>query len=208
MPWRHQFRMTPSDTVAPGPVEAVERPGGDVAVELGAVEGGAFTEAVEHLDRQAAGVGVGLQHQRRHRADQHRLGHPAGAVPGDVAGDLAAAGRVADVHGVAQVEMLDHGRGVGGVGVHVVAVRGLGRAAVTATVVGDDAVAVQHEEHHLGVPVVGAERPSVVEHDRLTAAPVLVEDLRAVLGGDEGHVVASCERVAVLVSTSGRQPRR
>ena len=189
-------------------VEPVERSGGDVAVELGAVEGGAFTEAVEHLDRQAAGIGVGLQHQRRHRADEHRLGHTTRSVLGDVAGDLAASGRVADVDGVAQVEMIDDGRGVSGVGVHVVAVRGLGRAAVTATVMSDDAVAAQHEEHHLGVPVVGTERPSVVEHDRLTAAPVLVEDLRAVLGGDEGHVVASCDRVAVLVFDSGRLSRR
>ena len=80
------------------------------------------------------------------------------------------------------------------------AVRGLGRAAVAATVVGDHAVAVLHEEHHLGVPVVGTERPAVVEHDRLTAAPVLVEDLRAVLGGDEGHVS--------LLWSRGRHGRR
>ena len=31
----------------------------------------------------------------------------------------------------------------------------------------------------------------MVEHDRLTASPVLVEDLRAVLSGDERHVVDS-----------------
>jgi hypothetical protein len=53
------------------------------------------------------------------------------------------------------------------------------------------AVAAQHEEHQLGVPVIGTQRPSVMEHDRLTAAPVLVEDLGAVLGGDEGHVSTS-----------------
>ena len=80
------------------------------------MDAGAFAEAVEDLDRQAAGVGVGLQHQRRDGADQHRLGDPAGAVTGDVAGDLAAAGGVADVDGVAQVEVLDDGGGVGGVG--------------------------------------------------------------------------------------------
>ena len=56
--------------------------------------------------------------------------------------------------------MLDHRRGVSGVGVHVVAVRGLARAAVSATVMGDDAVAVLHEEHHLGIPVVGTEAAS------------------------------------------------
>src|ERR671918_227916 len=88
--------------------------------------------------------------------------------------------------------MTHDGGSVSGVGVHVVAVRSLGRAAVTATVMSDDAVAAQHEEHHLGVPVVGTERPSVVEHDRLTAAPVLVEDLGPVLGCDKRHVEASC----------------
>ena len=54
-------------------------------------------DAVEHLDRQPAGVGRRLQHQRRDGADQHRLGDPLGAVAADVAGHLAAAGGVADV---------------------------------------------------------------------------------------------------------------
>ena len=43
------------------------------------------------------------------------------------------------------------------------------------------------EEQHLRVPVVGRQRPAVAEHDGLTLAPVLVEDLNAVLGGDRGH---------------------
>ena len=38
---------------------------------------------------------------------------------------------------------------------------------MAAAVVGDDPVAVLEEEHHLRVPVVGAQRPAVVEHDRL-----------------------------------------
>ena len=122
----------------------------------------------------------GLQHERRHGADEHqpwRRG-PA-AVPRDVARRLAAAGRMADVDGVAQVEVLDDRGGIGGVVVHVVAVADLARAAVAAPVVGDDAIALAEEEEHLGVPVVGAQRPAVVEHDRLGVlrAPVLVEDL-------------------------------
>ena len=52
---------------------------------------------------------------------------------------------------------------------------------------GDDAVALLEEEQHLRVPVVGAERPAVMEDDRLPGAPVLVEDLRAVLRGDGAH---------------------
>jgi hypothetical protein len=58
---------------------------------------------------------------------------------------------------------------------------------MAAPVVGDDAEAVVEEEHHLGVPVVRRERPAVAENDGLTLAPILVEDLDAVLGLDEGH---------------------
>ena len=41
---------------------------------------------------------------------------------------------------------------------------------------------------HLGVPVVGAERPAMMENDRLALAPVLVEDLSAVFRFDKAHV--------------------
>ena len=93
--------------------------------------------------------------------------------------------------GVLQVEMRGQRREVVGVVVHVVAVAGLGRAAVAAPVMGDDAIAVAEEEQHLRVPVVGRQRPAVAEHDRLARAPVLVEDLDAVLGGDRAHAALS-----------------
>src|SRR3954471_7280084 len=53
----------------------------------------------------------------------------------------------------------------------------------------DDAVPLAEEVEHLGVPIVGAERPAVVEDDRLSVlrAPVLVEDFNAIFGGDGGH---------------------
>jgi hypothetical protein len=65
----------------------------------------AGAKAVEHLDRQAFGIAGGLQHQRRHGADQHGLGDAALrlAMLGDIARDLAATGRVADMDGVLQV---------------------------------------------------------------------------------------------------------
>ena len=78
-------------------------------------------------------------------------------------------------------------REIVGVVIHVVAVADLAGAAVAAAVMGDDAKAVVEEEQHLRVPVVGRQRPAVAEHDRLARAPVLVEDLDAVLGGDGGH---------------------
>ena len=79
-------------------------------------------------------------------------------------------------------------REVVGVMVHVVAVAGLGRAAVAAPVVRDDPEALAEEEQHLRVPVVRGQRPAVAEHDRLTRAPVLVEDLDAISCRDCRHV--------------------
>src|SRR6185503_21313250 len=72
-------------------------------------------------------------------------------------------------------------------GVHLVAGRGLGRAAVPAPVVRDDAIASLQEEQHLIVPVIGRERPAMMEHDGLPAAPVLIEDLCSVLDSNRAH---------------------
>ena len=77
------------------------------------------------------------------------------AEAGDIGRDFATAGRVADVDGVAQVEVLGDGRGVGRVVRHVVTEIDLVGAAVAATVMGHDAVTVVYEEHHLRIPVVG-----------------------------------------------------
>ena len=57
----------------------------------------------------------------------------------DIVRDLAAAGRVADMDGVLEVERVGQRRDVGGVGVHLVAGVGLGRAAVAAAVMRDHA---------------------------------------------------------------------
>jgi hypothetical protein len=91
------------------------------------------------------------------------------------------------MHGLAQVEMLDHGGQVVGVVVHVVAVAGLAGASVAPAVGRHDPVALAQEEQQLGVPVVGRQRPAVTEHDRLAAAPVLIEDLGAIRCGDRSH---------------------
>ena len=89
--------------------------------------------------------------------------------------------------GVVEIEMGGHRGQVVGIVVHVVAVAGLGGPSVPAPVMGDDPVAVLQEEQHLGVPVVGRQRPAVAEDDRLARAPVLVENLRAVLCRDHAH---------------------
>ena len=76
---------------------------------------------------------------------------------------------MADMDRVLQVELRDQVVDIGRIGVHLVAAVGLVRAAVTAPVMGDHAIALAEEEHHLVVPVVGAQRPAVVEDDRLGA---------------------------------------
>jgi hypothetical protein len=101
--------------------------------------------------------------------------------------DFAAAGGMTDMHGALEVKVRRQRREVVGIVIHVVAVPDLARAAVAAPVMRDDAEAMVHEEQHLRVPIVGRKRPAVAEHDRLPAAPILVEDLDAVLGGDRRH---------------------
>ncbi len=109
----------------------------------------------------------------------------------DVAGYFAAAGRVPDVDRIAQIKVRRELRDVGGVRVHFVAGRRLSRTTVTASIVGNDTVAVRQEVHHLGIPVIGRQRPAVVEDDWLSTAPVLVIDLNPVLGRDRIHEAIS-----------------
>jgi hypothetical protein len=59
---------------------------------------------------------------------------------------------------------------------------------MAATVDADHAIAMLDKEQHLGVPIIGAERPAMMEDNRLALAPVLVENLSAVLRFDKAHV--------------------
>ena len=86
-----------------------------------------------------------------------------------------------------QVKVLGQFGEVVRVVVHVVAVADLCGAAVTAPVMGDDSITVMQKEDHLGIPVVGAQRPAMTENDGLTCAPVFVEDLSSVTGRELGH---------------------
>ncbi len=136
---------------------------------------------------QATQVGVGLQHPSGGTAlIRATPSRPALAMPPQIVRHLAPAGGMADVDGLPQIEMLGQGGQVGRVVIHVVAVAGLGGAAVAAAVMGDHPIAVSQEEQHLGVPIVGRQGPAVAEDDRLTRSPVLVEDLDAVFCRDGG----------------------
>src|ERR1700752_1019943 len=103
-------------------------------------------------------------------------------------GHLAAAGGMADMEGAFQIEMRRQSRQIVGIMVHIVAVGGLGRATMATAVMGDNAIAMIEEEQQLRVPIIGRQWPAVAEHDRLARTPVLVEDFRAVLGGNSAHV--------------------
>src|SRR5262245_24034563 len=108
-------------------------------------------------------------------------------MPRDIVHHLAATRGMADMHGVLQIEMRSHCGKIISVMIHVVAIRDLRRAAMPAPVMRNDAIAVLEEKQHLGVPVIGRQRPAVAEHDGLTFAPVLVKDLNAVFGCNCAH---------------------
>ncbi len=62
---------------------------------------------------------------------------------------------------------------------------------MAAAVMGDAAIAAGRQIEHLIFKGISGERPAVAENHRLSAAPVLVIDLRAILGRDRAHVVLS-----------------
>ena len=82
-----------------------------------------------------------------------------------------------DMNRIAQVQFLGECREVVSVRVHVVAGPRLARPSVAAAIVRDAAIAVRRDKEHLVCPRIGAERPSMTEHDRLSASTVLKIDL-------------------------------
>src|SRR5438105_12320444 len=146
---------------------------------------------VEQFLGEAGWIGRRLHEQRPHRADDRRPRDVAVAMPCQIVDHLAATGGMTDMHRILQVEMTGHRREIIGIVVHVVPVAGLRGPAVTAPVMRDDTVAASHEEHHLRVPVICREWPAMAENDGLPLAPVVVEDLHAVLRLDFAHGMLS-----------------
>jgi hypothetical protein len=60
---------------------------------------------------------------------------------------------------------------------------------VAAAVDPDDAVGVLDEEQYLGIPVIGTQRPTVMEDNRLAMASVFIEDLGAILSRNCTHIM-------------------
>ena len=94
------------------------------------------------------------------------------------------------MHGILQIKRLDEFGNVGGVGIHVVPIDRLRGTAVPAAIMGDYPITVVQKEHHLRVPVVCGERPAMVEEERLTCAPILKVNLRAVFHCDRVHGIS------------------
>src|SRR5882724_1312985 len=98
-------------------------------------------------------------------------------MTGEIMHHLAAAGRMADVNRIFQVEMIGDGLQIVGIVIHVVTTAGLSRAAMSAPISCNDAETFAEEKKHLRVPIIRRERPSMTEDDRLAATPVLVIDV-------------------------------
>jgi hypothetical protein len=90
---------------------------------------------------------------------------------------------------VPQVEMLNHCGGVSGVVIHVVTIANLRGSTMAAPIMGDHPIALVHEVEHLRVPVIGTQRPTMMEDESLgvLGTPIFVEDLNAILGGNIAH---------------------
>src|SRR5579862_5000763 len=108
-------------------------------------------------------------------------------MPPDIPRNFAAARGVAHMDRVLQIKLVSKGCEIVSIRVHVVAVPGLGGAAVPAPVMRNNAIATLAEKQHLSIPVVRGERPAVAEHDRLARSPVLVENLCSIFCRDRRH---------------------
>src|SRR4029453_9556502 len=74
---------------------------------------------------------------------------------------------------------------------------------MAAPIMSNDSIPLPEEVEHLGVPVIGAQWPSVMEDDglRVLGAPVLVENRHPILRGNRAHV--SLQSSGAQAPTSG-----
>src|ERR1700736_2329353 len=108
-----------------------------------------------------------------------------------VARHFTATSRVPHHDRVLKIEVLKQRRETVRGRVHFVAVPRLVGASMPPPVVRDDAIATLPEKQHLPVPVVRGQWPAMGKHDRLSFAPILVINLRAVFSCDCCHKISS-----------------
>src|SRR5438094_10007323 len=92
-------------------------------------------------------------------------------MTGEIMHHLAAAGRMADVNRILEVEMIGHGLQIVGIVVHVVSAAGLSRATMSTRRSCNHAETFAEEKKHLRVPIIRRQRPAVTEPNRLPAPP-------------------------------------
>jgi hypothetical protein len=85
----------------------------------------------------------------------------------DAAIESPTVGSATDMDRNLEVELLDQRSEVIGIGVEIIAVPRLARAAVPATIVGDASVTARSQKEHLVFESVSGERPAVAEDHRL-----------------------------------------
>src|SRR4029078_5513931 len=95
-----------------------------------------------------------------------------------------------DERDVLQIQRIEHCCEIVSQRIDVEAATGVARAAVAAAGVGD-ATRALGERRCLITPAIGRERPTAHEHERLTNAPVSIEELDAAPGLDERTSAAS-----------------
>src|ERR1700685_523429 len=91
------------------------------------------------------------------------------------------------MHCVLEIKRGDQRRQVIGVGVQVVAVPSLTRAAVATAIVSDTSVAACGKKEHLVLERIRGQRPAVAEYHGLTAPPIVVIDLGSVFDANGVH---------------------
>ena len=105
----------------------------------------------------------------------------------DVASDFAATRRMANMDHLLEFELLHKLRQIIRISVHVIAVARLAGATMASSVMCYAAISARGQEEHLILEGVGTERPAVAEHHWLPVTPIIVVNLRAVLGLDGAH---------------------
>src|SRR5829696_3905424 len=100
--------------------------------------------------------------------------------------------------------MIDQFREIIGVGVHIIPVPSLVRAPMASSVDSDTSITIRSHKKHLVLKGVRRERPSVVEDDRLSGAPILVIHVHAIFRFDRTHIGTSL----LIYVRSERKPAR
>ena len=139
--------------VGAGPVVTIKGKR-EILVILRAVFSRAFANLIENLEWSAAWILVRLDHDWWDGADQYCFSDSSLPVSSDITRDFSAAGGMADVNGVTQVELFNQLVNISRIRIHLVASYGLGGTPMASPVVRNDAVTLLQKEHHLGIPVV------------------------------------------------------